>query len=159
VEESWGFHRPEERVDWVERPANQWAEVMPGEGADMADIKAWEREVAETVTEVPKLEEAREAFKKETRKAKEVALGRMIGDWLADQGSREDEREREREMGTAQLEYAIEAGIETGLLSALGTPMNSLASLPDLEEVENSSGSERSSLWSTSGEIEWLQLD
>ena len=182
MEESWGFHRPEEVVDWAEKPKNQWEEVMPGEGgADMVDIEAWQREVFEALTEAQSMEEAREAFKK-VKAAKEKAIinrwcdgveererQKRTGGALAEleqtlapimEGHRSrftEEREREREMGAAQLEYAIEAGVESGLLSALGTPVNSLVSLPDLEEVEDSS-SEGSSLWSTSGELEWVAI-
>ena len=135
VEESWGFHRPEEVVDWAEKPKNQWEEVMPGEGgADMVDIEAWQREVFEALTEAQSMEEAREAFKKvkaakekaiinrwcdgvEERERQErtgealVELEQMLAPIMEGHRSRfMEEREREQEMGAAQLEYLLEVG-------------------------------------------------
>lgn len=145
--DAWAEYRtgevPEEWAVEETVPRNQWAEVMPGQGgADIVDIKAWEAIMKRGLEEAA---EEHEEFNRE----KAASYKRAVE-------GHEAERARAREMGTAQFLYMQEEGERSGLLSPLGTPANSLASLPDL--VEDSS-SEGSSLWSTSGELEWIAIE
>ena len=142
--------------EWAVESNSQWAEVMPGEGAEMSDIKRWESDEAERLEE----EEGRRQLDAEMWAAIEAMERKKEEDrikiqrWLEIVG--EMGRTQYLKM-TAAREAAIESARRTreaegkvreGLLSALGTPVNSLESLPDLVSVDSSSGeSEKSSLW------------